>query len=138
MYMAVTNGPIKGMAILNLKTMTTGIGDMALLAAEAQGKFWEYFLSLEKEDRRLNERILISKAKKVGLDIDKFKYMLYEDRIREKLKKSREEAIKNNVQISPTLFVNNRRYRSYKDPQWVIDLVEYEYNKKNLKLEIRD
>ena len=25
------------------------------------------------------------------------------------------------------LFINNRRYRSYKNPQWIIDVVEYEY-----------
>ncbi len=126
LHMAVTDGPIKGMAKLHLKTMTTSIGDMALLAADAQGKFWEFFLSLEKEDRRLNEKILVSRARKIGLNIDKFKYMIYEDKKRERLKKSWEEAQKNGVQISPTLFVNNRRYRSYKDPQWVIDLVEYE------------
>lgn len=103
------------------------IGDRAFMAAAKMGKFWEFFLSLEKVKRRLDEKILPSKARKVGLDITLFEKYLYDEKIKAGLQRMREEALSNGVEISPTLFINNRRYQSYKDPQWVIDAVEYEY-----------
>jgi hypothetical protein len=29
--------------------------------------------------------------------------------------------------MTPTFFINGKRYRSYKDPQWVVDAALYEY-----------
>lgn len=127
LHMAVTEGPIIGKAKLQLKPSTIQIGDRAFMAAAKMGKFWEFFLSLEKVKRRLDEKILISKAKKLGLNTTLFEKYLYDEKIKAELQKMREEALSNGVEISPTLFINNRRYQSYKDPQWVIDAVEYEY-----------
>lgn len=128
LYRAVTEGPIAGKAVLYLKPVLTDIGGMALMAAKELGGFWNYYLSLEKEKRRLNEKIILSKAKKVGLNKKQFKKLLDDEKLNAELVKSRNEALTNGVDITPTLFINNRRYRSYKDPQWVIDAVEYEYD----------
>jgi protein-disulfide isomerase len=38
-----------------------------------------------------------------------------------------EEAVRNGVTIAPTLFINGKRYHSYKDPQWVVDAALWEY-----------
>ena len=129
LHMAVTEGPIIGKAKLQLKPATMQIGDRAFMAAAKMGKFWEFFLSLEKIKRRLDENILIIKARKVGLDKTLFEKYLYDEKIKAELQKMRKEALSNGVEISPTLFINNRRYQSYKDPQWVIDAVEYEYKR---------
>ena len=129
LHMAVTEGPIIGKAKLQLKPSTLQIGDKAFMAAAKMGKFWEFFLSLEKVKRRLDEKTLISKARKVGLDTTLFKKYLYDEKIKAGLQKMRDEALSNGVEISPTLFINHRRYQSYKDPQWVIDAVEYEYER---------
>ena len=129
LHMAVTEGPIAGKAILQLKPSTLQIGDRAFIAAAKMGKSWEFFLSLEKVKRRLDEKTLISKARKVGLDTTLFKKYLYDEKVKAWLQKMRDEALSNGVEISPTLFINHRRYQSYKDPQWVIDAVEYEYER---------
>jgi protein-disulfide isomerase len=127
--MAVTKGPIEKKAILYLKPILPDISNMALIAAQKMGKFWEYYFSLEKEKRRLNEKILLLKAKKLKLPLKEFKKMLYDEEIKKILQENKSEAIRNGVEITPTLFINNRRYSSYKNPQWIIDLVEYEYEK---------
>lgn len=131
LHMAVTEGPIMGMAKLQLKPSTTHTGDMALLAAAKMGKFWEFFLSLEKVKRRLDEKFLLKNAEKLGLNRWAFENFLYDDKLRAELKTMQKEAVSNGVEISPTLFINNRRYQSYKNPQWVIDVVEYEYERLN-------
>ena len=129
LYMAVTSGPIEKKAVLNLKPILPNISNMALLAAQKMGKFWEYYHSLEKEEKRLDEKILVSKAKKLKLPVEEFKKMLYDEESKKIIEGYKAEAIKNGITITPTLFINNRRYSSYKDPQWIIDLVEYEYEK---------
>ncbi len=129
LYLSVADdGPIAHRAQLSLKPFTTRIGDRALMAANAQGKFWEYYLSLEKEKKRLDKRIVKNKAKKIGLDMKRFEKDLTSKEFENRLIQFREEALANGVTISPTLFINNRRYQSYKDPQWVIDAVDYEYH----------
>ncbi len=128
LYMAVSkDGPLYQRARLVLKPFTTRAGDLALMAANAQGEFWKFYLSLENEHRRLDTRILMQKAKKLALDLELFEKHIYEQTFAKELMEIRNEAVTNGVTISPTLFINNRRYQSYKDPQWVIDAVDYEY-----------
>lgn len=129
LHMAVTEGPLMGMARLQLKPATSHTGDMALLAAAKMGKFWEFFLSLEKVKKRLDQEFLLNNAEKLGLNRRAFENFLYDEKLRAELKTMQKEAVSNGAEISPTLFINNRRYRSYKDPQWVIDVVEYEYER---------
>lgn len=126
LYLAVTDGPLYQLAKLQLIPATVSFGNMALLAAHEQGKFWDFFLKLEGEKRRLNERILMSKARKLGLNTKQFKRALYNNQYKKVLTQSRNKARNNGVTITPTLFINKRRYRSYKNPQWIIDAVEYE------------
>jgi hypothetical protein len=45
------------------------------------------------------------------------------------LDSSRAEAIRNGVSVTPTFFINGKRYSGYKDARWVIDAVEYELEK---------
>ena len=129
LHMAVTEGPVRGVARLQLKPATMHIGDRALLAAAKMGKFWEFFLSLEKVKKRLDQNFLLKNAEKLGLNRRAFENYLYDETLGAELKAIQEEALSNGVEISPTLFINNRRYQSYKNPQWVIDAVDYEYEK---------
>ncbi len=134
LHVAVSNdGPLANRVQLSLKPITTRIGDMALMAANAQGKFWEFFLSLENEKRRLDTRIVMKKAKKIKLDLEQFKRDIINKDFTDKLSKFREEAVTNGVTITPTLFIDNRRYQSYKDPQWIVDAVEYKLQNTDAK-----
>ena len=134
LYQSVSAGGIlAGKAQLSLKPTTTGIGDKALMAAHAQGKFWEYFLSLEKEKRRLDKHIVIRKANRLNADMKQFERNLTNNKLEEDLTQNRAEAIANGVSITPTFFIGTRRYQSYKDPQWIIDAIEYAYDARTIK-----
>jgi len=130
LYRAVTQGTLAGKARLQLKPATLHTRDMALLAAEKQGKFWEFFLSLEDVKRRLDEKFLLEKAKKVGCNVDRFQKEMHNPKLEKILQENKHEALANGVEISPTLFINNRRYWRNKDPQWVIDAAQFEYEKR--------
>lgn len=128
-HLAVHSEILKGIATLEIRPMTLTIGDKALLAAAKQNKGWDFFLSLENEDRRLNEKIVSEIAEKIGLNQEQFNIDLYSPEIHNHLVQLREEAMKNDFNTAPTLYINNYRYQSYKDPQWLIDAVEYNYEK---------
>lgn len=130
MHLAVQSEILKGIATLEIRPMTVTLGDKALLAAAKQNKGWDFFLALEKEDRRFNEKIIIEIATKIELNIEQFKNDLYSPEIHNILVKLREEAMKNDFNTAPTLYINNYRYQSYKDPQWLIDAIEYNYEMK--------
>jgi protein-disulfide isomerase len=38
----------------------------------------------------------------------------------------RKEGERVGVTVTPTFFIGGKRYRSYKDPQWVVDAALYE------------
>lgn len=41
----------------------------------------------------------------------------------------RSEGIALGVKTTPAIFINRVAYHNYKDPQWVIDAIEYAYEK---------
>jgi protein-disulfide isomerase len=56
-----------------------------------------------------------------------FKNLLADASIRQRLEAFRKEGEINEVTVTPTFFINGKRYRSFKDPQWVVDAALYEY-----------
>jgi hypothetical protein len=44
---------------------------------------------------------------------------------------SAREGVKNGVTVTPTVFINSKRYRSYKDPRWIVDAALFEYESLN-------
>ncbi len=127
MHMAVNSEVLKGIATLEIRPMMDSPGNRALLAAEKQGKGWDFFLALEEEDRRLDITIINEIIKSIGLDLSKFERDYNSLEITNKLLDLREEATANGFNTAPTLYINNRRYQSYKDPKWLIDAIEYKY-----------
>lgn len=127
LHLAVNSDILKGIATLEIRPMMDSPGNRALLAAEKQNKGWEFFLALENEERRLDEKVIMEIAKKIGLDLNLFKKALHSTEILNTLKYLRKEATSNNFNTAPTLYINNFRYQSYKDPQWLIDAIEYKY-----------
>lgn len=128
-HLAVNSPVLKGIANLEIRPMMNTLGNRALLAAQKQGKGWEYFLALEEEDRRLDLKVVAEIAKKIGLNEQIFNKNLNSSDLVTTLLKLRKEATFNNFNTAPTLYINNRRYQSYKDPKWLIDAIEYEYER---------
>jgi protein-disulfide isomerase len=125
----VTSGKLAGKVILVAKPFSTGIADKALMLAHKQHKFWEFITVLQPVKQRLDRSLLITVAYNAGIQADSFTAMLDnpDTLIERTLNRSRDEAVRNGVTITPTIFLDFRRYRSYKDIRWLIDAAEYRY-----------
>ena len=79
-------------------------------AAAAQDKFWQMHDYLFEHQKALDDRHLLEYAKKVGLDIDKFKTEMSEHVYAPIINKSLKAGINSGVEGTPTFFVNGQRY----------------------------
>jgi len=84
----------------------------AALAAGKQQKFWEYHDELMKNFNQLSEQKLVEIAKKIGLDMKRFTRDRQDPRWVNFIRDDMQEAAKNQVRGTPTVFVNGRRMRS--------------------------
>ena len=79
-------------------------------AAGAQGKFWEMHDTLYEHQDELGTNALMSYARNLGLDVDRFAHELkdgtYEPRVREDFR----SGVRSGVNGTPTFFVNGTRY----------------------------
>ena len=84
---------------------------MAALAADRQGKFWEFHDALFKNYNRLNDQIIQEIGTQLGLDQTKFaedqKSPVEAARIREDY----EEGRRLGVRGTPTLFINGKQFK---------------------------
>jgi protein-disulfide isomerase len=81
----------------------------AALAAQEQGKFWEFHDAMFKNQSKLGRSDLEGYAKSAGLNVEKFKADLdskkHADRVKADMKMGEEVA----VQGTPTMFLNGKR-----------------------------
>ena len=82
----------------------------AAVAAQKQGKFWEmHDLLFEKQDE-LQRANFENYAKKLGLDVAKFKADMASPETEKKVEADIAEGRKAEVDSTPSIFVNDRRY----------------------------
>ncbi|MBN1982218.1 MAG: thioredoxin domain-containing protein [Chitinivibrionales bacterium] len=124
LYHAVTQGRLRGIAKLRMKPFSSGADDLVLLAAQKCNGWWPLYLSLEQETGRLDQQRLITKAHTARLDTTSLKKFLSQDTLRLIQKEYKREGVKNGVSVTPTFFINNRRYVSSIHPDWIIDAIE--------------
>jgi protein-disulfide isomerase len=91
------------------------IASNAARCAEEQGAFWEYHdLLFGKRDEWTAEEsgsnVFIEYARQIGLNGSAFAACLDERRYNEKIQNDADEALANRVDVTPTFFVNKRRY----------------------------
>lgn len=134
LYGEVTKGKLLDKAKMGVKVFSSRPADMALLAAKKFNKQSEFILSLANVEERISEKILLQKAAEIGLSQRRFYRMMRDSTLINEARVSAQEAGKNGVTIAPTAFINNKRYRSYKDARWIVDavIVEYESLKKSI------
>jgi protein-disulfide isomerase len=126
-YISVTKGALKGKAALRIKPFSADLGDCALLAAQKQDRFWDYFYALALIQERPTRELLLHLSDSLNFKETAFMRVLDDPASKVILEQSVSEGRNNGVTITPTFFINNRRYRSYKDSRWVIDAAEYRY-----------
>lgn len=100
----------------------------AALAAEEQGKFWEFHDELFAVEK-LDEAVIDEIAEKLSLDIEKWKKDMTSPTVLNKLRRDMQDAQNAGVTGTPTIFVNGRllKQRSMQGFQQIID---EELNKK--------
>lgn len=95
----------------------------AALAAESQGKFWEFHDLLFKNYNKLNDQKINEIAVGLGLDQTEFQKKIKDPKIAAKIRQDVQEGIQAGVRGTPTVFINGRRLndRSLKGFQAAID-----------------
>lgn len=82
----------------------------AAVAAQAQGKFWEMADLLFENQRELSSEKIRELAGKAGLDLVKFDADLAAEATQARVDKDRKDGQALEVQGTPTLFINGRRF----------------------------
>ncbi len=88
----------------------------ALIAAETaeaaalQGKFWEMHDLLFEQQPLLEPDIISLWAKKIGLDLKKFRNDTKQGVVAQRLQEDRQSGIRSGVNGTPTFFINGTRY----------------------------
>lgn len=83
---------------------------IAALAADKQGKFWEYHDKLFAE-KKITPESFDKIAKELGLDMAQFKKDLASTPLSNHLKKDIQEAQSLGINGTPTIFVNGRKVK---------------------------
>ena len=96
---------------------------IAALAAEKQGKFWEFHDLLFKYYNRLNEQKVNEIAQQLKLDIKKFEKDRKDPRIIELIRRDILEGNQAGVRGTPTIFINGRLLRN-RSPAGFQELIE--------------
>jgi protein-disulfide isomerase len=95
----------------------------AALAAEKQGKFWEFHDLLFKDYNRLNEQKVKEIAQKLKLDMVKFEKDRKDPGIRTLINRDLAEGNGAGVGGTPTIFINGRLLRN-RSPAGFQELIE--------------
>jgi hypothetical protein len=135
LYDAVVKGPLEGKAKLYFKTFPlrghkgAKEGGLAFVAAQRLGHFWEFLLYFYKHYTLFSPLGLADWAEAVGMDRRAFRQAMADPASRRSLVEIKKEGIVNNVEWTPTLFVNGRKYLAELTPAEVIDVVEEEFDR---------
>jgi protein-disulfide isomerase len=82
----------------------------AAMAAQKQGKFWEYRWALAPNFQSLNDSTFIEVAKKVGLNVEQFKKDMVLDADKQaKIDRDMKLGMEVGVQGTPNFYVNGKR-----------------------------
>ena len=85
---------------------------IAALAAESQGKFWEFHDLLFKDYNQLNDGKIKEIVKKLDLNEQEFEKKMDDPQIVQKIKKDYIDGVNAGVSGTPTLFVNGKLLRN--------------------------
>ncbi len=93
------------------------LASQAALAANEQGKFWEYHDKLFENQRALKRPELEKYAKELGLNLPKFKKALDTEKYKKQVDDEIEQGKKVHVSGTPTLFLNGERVQNPTDAE---------------------
>ena len=96
---------------------------VAALAADSQGKFWEFHDLLFKNYNKLSDQKIQEIAQAVGLNLEEYEKMKKDPAIKKKVRQDLSDGRRAGVRGTPTIFINGIRLRdrSLKGFQTAID-----------------
>jgi protein-disulfide isomerase len=136
LYLSVTQGKLKGKAKLVVRPFPirshkhSTLAAKALLAAERQGKFWDFLNYMYAHFDQFDPEKLEEFAAKAGLDAERFRAALADPALENTLVASKKEGIRNHVEATPTLLVNRRKYEAEAAIVAIEDFVEEQAEQK--------
>ncbi len=133
LYDSVTTGSLLGKAKLAVKPFGVNLLNSALVAASHWGKQSELLRAVSSIKERLNVEMVIKVADSLKIPVESLRYRMENQSTTEYLRKSYQEALQNGVELTPTLFINYRYYKSYNDSRWVSEAVEMIYRRLSKK-----
>jgi protein-disulfide isomerase len=134
-YEAVVNGRLQGKVKLFFKTFPlrghrgSKESGLAFVAAQKLGHFWEFVLYFYQRYELFSVLGLAQWAEAVGMDQGAFRRAMSDPASRRWLVEMKKEGIVNDVEATPTFFVNDRRYLAELTPEEVIDVLEEEFER---------
>ncbi|MCP4374434.1 MAG: thioredoxin domain-containing protein [Deltaproteobacteria bacterium] len=81
----------------------------AALAAQSQGKFWEFHDLLFKNYNKLNDQKISEIALELGLDQTEFEKKMKDPKITAMIRRDVRDGAQAGVRGTPTIFINGRR-----------------------------
>ena len=96
---------------------------VAALAADSQGKFWEFHDLLFKNYNKLSDQKIQEIAQAVGLNLEEYEKMKKDPATEKKVRQDLSDGRRAGVRGTPTIFINGIRLRdrSLKGFQTAID-----------------
>ena len=86
----------------------------ASIAAQNQGKFWEFRYALAPHSRELSDSTYIAIATEIGLDVEKFKKdMVLDSAMEARIDKDFKLGVQVGVQGTPNFYINGKRQDSF-------------------------
>ncbi|MFC1643013.1 DsbA family protein [Myxococcota bacterium] len=104
-------------------------GGLALVAARKLGKFWEFIEHVYANFDRFDQAKLPDCAAAKGMDRKRFVQLMKDRKTRKELVNSKKEGVRNNVDATPTLFINGRKYMAELSLNAIEDVLLEEYER---------
>ena len=103
---------------------------IAALAANEQGKFWEMYDELFKNQQNLSEEFFNQTATKLGLDMAKFAADLKSEKLTKQIDDDMQIANTLGVRGTPGFFVNGVQVRGAREPEFFKQIIDRWLKKK--------
>ena len=102
---------------------------LAFVAAEKLGHFWEFVSYFFQRFDQFSVSRQLEWAEAVGMDREDFEQAMADPANLRRLVEMKKEGIKNDVDSTPTFFINGRKYNAELSHEEVIDVLEEEFDR---------
>jgi protein-disulfide isomerase len=130
LHASVTSGRLRGKVKFYAKPFPirthqhATVAAMAWMAAQELGRPWEILLALYSNFDRFDPDGLPDVAQSQGLERERFRALLDDPAVRDKLVASKKEGVRNKVDSTPAIFIDGRRYLASLELPSLEDFVE--------------